>query len=248
MTFLPRAIRARSSCRSWFRLFVGIPASGRCCRTPSLRRLQPAPPDRPAGHLHLKGRFRRGRSTSMSAIRSPSSAVGRHGHAVPTYLDRRDHEREYWTAPDGRFRNSARTTVDNDGNVWVGNRYEATGGQGSVVHVGLLEKNQCVEEREGRRPGVPGRLYRRRRPGRRCTPCPERPACGRHRHEPGLIVEGSAPRPARRPTGANRVGPLSRRRAARAPRSRGRGAPPRTAPRRSPRPGRRSARPRGAAR
>jgi streptogramin lyase len=52
---------------------------------------------------------------------------------------------EYLTAPDGRFRNPSRTTVNNNGNVWVGNRDEATNGRGSVAHVGLLENNQCVD-------------------------------------------------------------------------------------------------------
>jgi streptogramin lyase len=55
---------------------------------------------------------------------------------------------EYRTAPEGRPRNPSRTTVDNDGNVWVGNRDEALGGQGSVAHVGLLENNEC-QDRDG---------------------------------------------------------------------------------------------------
>ena len=52
---------------------------------------------------------------------------------------------EYRSAPEGRSRNPSRTTVDLNGNVWVGNRDEATGGKGSVVHVGLKENNQCVD-------------------------------------------------------------------------------------------------------
>ncbi|MBM3945989.1 MAG: hypothetical protein FJ315_01130 [SAR202 cluster bacterium] len=52
---------------------------------------------------------------------------------------------EYKSAPDGRARNPSRTTVDANGNVWAGNRDESTGGQGSVVHVGLKENNQCVD-------------------------------------------------------------------------------------------------------
>ncbi len=52
---------------------------------------------------------------------------------------------EYRSAPDGRGRNPSRTTVDLNGNVWVGNRDEATGGKGSVVHVGLKENSQCVD-------------------------------------------------------------------------------------------------------
>ena len=55
---------------------------------------------------------------------------------------------EYLSAPDGRGRNPSRTTVDANGNVWSGNRAENTGGQGSVVHVGLEENGQC-EDRDG---------------------------------------------------------------------------------------------------
>jgi streptogramin lyase/uncharacterized protein YegL len=52
---------------------------------------------------------------------------------------------EYRTAPDGRGKNPSRTTVDMDGNVWVGNRNEGNGGLGSAVHVGLEENSQCVD-------------------------------------------------------------------------------------------------------
>jgi streptogramin lyase len=52
---------------------------------------------------------------------------------------------EYLSAPDGRGRNPSRTTVDSNGNVWAGNRNEASGGQGSVVRIGLLENGQCVD-------------------------------------------------------------------------------------------------------
>ncbi len=45
---------------------------------------------------------------------------------------------EYRTAPDGRGKNPSRTTVDLYGNVWIGNRNEASGGQGSVVKIGLV--------------------------------------------------------------------------------------------------------------
>jgi RHS repeat-associated protein/uncharacterized repeat protein (TIGR01451 family) len=55
---------------------------------------------------------------------------------------------EYRTAPVGRDRDPSRTTVDQDGNVWVGNRGEANGGRGSVVHLGLEENGQC-EDRNG---------------------------------------------------------------------------------------------------
>ena len=45
---------------------------------------------------------------------------------------------EYKTAPDGRGLNPSRTTVDLFGNVWVGNRNESAGGQGSVTKIGLI--------------------------------------------------------------------------------------------------------------
>lgn len=52
---------------------------------------------------------------------------------------------EYQSAPDLMARNPSRTTVDANGNVWAGNRNEASGGMGSVVHVGLQENGQCVD-------------------------------------------------------------------------------------------------------
>jgi len=42
---------------------------------------------------------------------------------------------EYFTSPNGMGRNPSRTTVDLDGNVWVGNRNEASGGRGSVTKI-----------------------------------------------------------------------------------------------------------------
>jgi YVTN family beta-propeller protein len=42
---------------------------------------------------------------------------------------------EYYTAPNGMGRDPSRTTVDLDGNVWVTNRAEASGGRGSVVKI-----------------------------------------------------------------------------------------------------------------
>jgi len=52
---------------------------------------------------------------------------------------------EYWTAPQNMAKNPSRTTVDKDGNVWVGNRDEASGNMGSAVHVGLQENGECVD-------------------------------------------------------------------------------------------------------
>ncbi len=45
---------------------------------------------------------------------------------------------EYMTAPVNRWRNPSRTTVDQYGNVWIGNRDEADGGLGSVVKIGVV--------------------------------------------------------------------------------------------------------------
>ncbi len=45
---------------------------------------------------------------------------------------------EYRTAPDGMGRDPSRTTVDKFGNVWVANRAESSGGQGSVARIGLV--------------------------------------------------------------------------------------------------------------
>ena len=42
---------------------------------------------------------------------------------------------EYFTSPDGMGRNPSRTTVDANGDVWVGNRNESGGGMGSAVKV-----------------------------------------------------------------------------------------------------------------
>ncbi len=67
---------------------------------------------------------------------------------------------EYRTAPSGRSLDPSRTTVDSNGSVWATNRAEygsiaanaiaagipaASGGMGSIVHVGLAENGQCVD-------------------------------------------------------------------------------------------------------
>lgn len=52
---------------------------------------------------------------------------------------------EYRTAPAGRSLNPSRTTVDLNGNSWLTNRDENTGGRGSVVQIGLPENFQCVD-------------------------------------------------------------------------------------------------------
>ncbi|MES9901613.1 MAG: PASTA domain-containing protein, partial [Sedimenticola sp.] len=55
---------------------------------------------------------------------------------------------EYYSAPNGRGRNPSRTTVDKNGNVWTGNRDEASGNSGSVVHVGLEENGECEDRND----------------------------------------------------------------------------------------------------
>jgi streptogramin lyase len=45
---------------------------------------------------------------------------------------------EYYTAPNNRYRNPSRTTVDKFGSVWVANRDESSGGQGSVTRIALI--------------------------------------------------------------------------------------------------------------
>jgi RHS repeat-associated protein/uncharacterized repeat protein (TIGR01451 family) len=56
---------------------------------------------------------------------------------------------EYWSAPQNRAKDPSRTTVDHNGNVWVGNRAEGSpvGGvvKGSVTQIGLAENGQCVD-------------------------------------------------------------------------------------------------------
>ncbi|HEY0140201.1 MAG TPA: RHS repeat-associated core domain-containing protein [Thermoanaerobaculia bacterium] len=47
---------------------------------------------------------------------------------------------EYFTSPAGQPRDPSRTTVDNNGNVWAGNR-----AGNSVIHIGLVENGQCVD-------------------------------------------------------------------------------------------------------
>lgn len=48
---------------------------------------------------------------------------------------------EYYSAPNGMSRNPSRTTVDANGDVWVGNRDESSGGLGSVVKISASPTN-----------------------------------------------------------------------------------------------------------
>lgn len=53
---------------------------------------------------------------------------------------------EYATTPASQFAgNPSRTTVDNDGSVWVANRNNVFDGFGSVLHIGLEENGQCED-------------------------------------------------------------------------------------------------------
>lgn len=45
---------------------------------------------------------------------------------------------EYRTGPEGLGRNPSRTSIDSQGNVWVGNRDKLGGGMGSVCRIGLI--------------------------------------------------------------------------------------------------------------
>ena len=53
---------------------------------------------------------------------------------------------EYRTAPTTKIGNPQRTTVDKDGSVWVAN-WNNVGphGRGTIVHIGLIENNQCED-------------------------------------------------------------------------------------------------------
>ena len=56
---------------------------------------------------------------------------------------------EFRTTPSSQGAgNPSRTTVDNDGSVWVANRTNVSGGFGTVLHIGLAENGQC-EDRDG---------------------------------------------------------------------------------------------------
>jgi len=53
---------------------------------------------------------------------------------------------EYSTTPSSHgWGDPSRTTVDNDGSVWVANRNNVSNGFGTVVHIGLEENGQCED-------------------------------------------------------------------------------------------------------
>ena len=53
---------------------------------------------------------------------------------------------EYRTTPSSQeLGNPSRTTVDNDGSVWVANRSNVSSGYGTVLHIGLEENGQCED-------------------------------------------------------------------------------------------------------
>lgn len=88
------------------------------------------------GHLQLK---------IPNRIFFPFVWVALTGRGTIVKIDARDGTvlGEYWSAPDGQFRQPSRTTVDLNGNVWAGHRLEPNGG--SVIHIGLKENGQCVD-------------------------------------------------------------------------------------------------------
>lgn len=51
---------------------------------------------------------------------------------------------EYLTRPAGMGGNPSRTTVDNNGDVWIGNRNESGGGMGSVVKISASATNPAI--------------------------------------------------------------------------------------------------------
>jgi len=67
-------------------------------------------------------------------------AVSTKGTTVKINTDTGQILGEYRTAPEGQPTDPSRTTVDLNGNVWNTNRAGH-----SVVHIGLLENNQCVD-------------------------------------------------------------------------------------------------------
>ncbi len=81
------------------------------------------------------------KSGTGTIVKVNTEPITRSGQLIPagTVLG------EYQASPNGMQKNPSRTTVDMNGNVWVGNRNEGGGGLGSVVHIGLLEHNQCVD-------------------------------------------------------------------------------------------------------
>lgn len=64
-------------------------------------------------------------------------ALSGRGTAVRIDVDSGQILGEWATAPNGRFKNPSRTTVDRLGNVWVTNRDEAAGGRGSITRIGV---------------------------------------------------------------------------------------------------------------
>ena len=76
-------------------------------------------------------------------------AVSSEGTVVKIDTETGDILGEFRTTPSNQsLGNPSRTTVDNDGSVWVANRNNVSNGYGTVVHIGLLENGQC-EDRNG---------------------------------------------------------------------------------------------------
>lgn len=76
-------------------------------------------------------------------------AVSTEGTVVKINTTTGDVLGEYRTTPSSQvLGNPSRTTVDNDGSVWVANRNNVSNGFGTVLHIGLEENGQC-EDRNG---------------------------------------------------------------------------------------------------
>ncbi|MGB0383679.1 MAG: LamG-like jellyroll fold domain-containing protein [Ardenticatenaceae bacterium] len=109
--------------------------------TPFLFNLDAGPSDAssstvlPSDHLQLK-------PPPLSPFPFVWVAASRRGTMVRIDVNTGDVLGEYRTAPDGMGKSPSRTTVDQNGNVWVGNRNESSssGGRakGSVARVGLV--------------------------------------------------------------------------------------------------------------
>ena len=64
---------------------------------------------------------------------------------------------EYRTTPQNQsLGNPSRTTVDQDGSVWVANRNNVSNNLGTVIHIGLEENGQCEDRHDGAGGGPDG--------------------------------------------------------------------------------------------
>ncbi|MFH0874064.1 MAG: DUF4215 domain-containing protein [Candidatus Komeilibacteria bacterium] len=90
-------------------------------------------------------------SSEMKAFNFIWVAVSTKGTVVKINTDTGAIMGEYATNPASHGwgqGNPSRTTVDKDGSVWLTNRNDVYEGVGSVIHIGLVENNQC-QDRNG---------------------------------------------------------------------------------------------------